>query len=157
MDIEKDIVKNNQSFNDSADSIKNGTIDAAFVVAGAPTSAVTELATSYDFNVLSIDAEHAAKLMDQYSYYTELTIPAGTYTCYNEDATTVSVMATLIARNDVPEDVVYNFVKGMFDNKDQITAGHEKGNYIDAETAVGGIGIPFHPGAEKYFKEINAL
>jgi len=157
MDIESDIVKNNQSFNDSADSIKNGTIDAAFVVAGAPTSAVTELATSYDFNVLSIDAEHAEKLMSQYSYYTTTTIPAGTYTCFNEDATTVSVMATLIARNDVPEDVVYNFVKGMFDNKDQITAGHEKGNYIDAQTAVNGIGIPFHPGAIKYFVEAGTM
>ena len=63
MDIEKDIKKNNQGFADSADSLKNGTIDAAFVVAGAPTVAVTELAATYDFNVLEIDAEHAAALL----------------------------------------------------------------------------------------------
>ena len=63
IDIENDISKNNQSFADSADSLKNGTIDAAFVVAGYPTTAVTELATTYDFNLLSLDEEHANQLM----------------------------------------------------------------------------------------------
>ena len=157
MDINKDIVKNNQSFADSADSIKNGTIDAAFVVAGAPTTAVQELATTYDFNVLSIDKEHAAKLMEDYDFYTNLTIPGGTYNCVADDVETVAVMATIVARNDVPEDTIYALVKGIFDNKDTIAANHEKGKLIDLETAVSGITIPFHPGAEKYFKEQGAL
>lgn len=157
MDIEKDIKKNNQGFADSADSLKNGTIDAAFVVAGAPTVAVTELAATYDFNVLEIDAEHAAKLMEEYDFYTTLTIPAGTYGPQKEDVDTVAVMATLVVRNDVPEDVIYAFVKGMFDYKDTIAQGHEKGELIDLETAVSGINIPFHKGAEKYFKEQGVL
>jgi TRAP transporter TAXI family solute receptor len=152
-----DIVVNNQSFADSADSIKNGTIDAAFVVAGAPTTAVTELATGYDFNLLSLDNAHIAALQSDYGFYTVVDIPGGTYSCVAGDVRTVAVMATIIARNDVPEDAVYALLKGMFDYKADITAGHAKGEAIDLETAVSGISIPFHPGAEKYFKEAGAL
>ena len=64
-----DIKVSNQSFADSADSLKNGTIDAAFVVAGYPTTAVTELATNFDFNLLAIDDDHAAKLQNDYGFY----------------------------------------------------------------------------------------
>lgn len=151
-----DIVVNNQNFADSADSLKNGTIDAAFVVAGAPTTAVTELASSFDFNVLGIDDEHVTILKDKYGFYTPVNIAGGTYACVSEDVQTVAVMATIIASNDLSEETVYNFVKALFDNKDEITAGHSKGELIDPKTAVSGISIPFHPGAEKYYAEIGA-
>ncbi len=157
IDINSDIVKNNQSFADSADSLKNGTIDAAFVVAGAPTTAVVELASTYDFNILEVDAEHAAQLQADYPFYTVTAIPGGTYGPVSEDVSTVSVMATYIASNDLSEDVVYAFVKGILDNKDAIAAGNAKGELIDIETAVSGINIPFHPGAQKYYEEVGAL
>ena len=95
--------------------------------------------------------------MEDYDFYTNLTIPGGTYNCVADDVETVAVMATIVARNDVPEDTIYALVKGIFDNKDTIAANHEKGKLIDLETAVSGITIPFHPGAEKYFKEQGAL
>lgn len=148
-----DITPNYQSFADSADSLKNGTIDAAFITAGAPTTAITELASSFSFNVLSIDDEHVEKLNSEYGFYTAVTIPGGTYSCVTEDVQTVAVMATVIASNDLPEDVVYAFLKGLFDNKDEISAGHAKGELLDVNTAVSGISIPFHPGAEKYYTE----
>lgn len=151
-----DIDVNNQSFADSADSLKNGTIDAAFVVAGAPTTAVTELSANYDFNVLSIDDDHIATLQEDYGFYTKDVIPAGTYDCVTEDVQTVAVMATIIASNDLSEDVVYAFTKALFEYKDDIAAGHTKGALLDTATAVSGISIPFHPGAEKYYTEIGA-
>lgn len=157
IDIEADIVKNNQSFADSADSLKNGTIDAAFVVAGYPTTAVSELSSTYDFNVLPVDQEHADALMGDYGFYTYGTIPANTYSCVTEDVPAVAVMATIIARNDIPEDAIYALVKGIFDNQADITAGHAKGAELNLETAVSGIDIPFHPGAQKYFTEVGAL
>ena len=155
IDIENDITKNNQSFADSADSLKNGTIDAAFIVAGYPTTAVTELATTYDFNLLAVDEEHANKLMEEYGFYTYDKIPAGTYSCVTEDIPAMAVMATIIARNDVSEDVIYALIKGIFDNQEQIAAGNTKGNELDMEKAVSGISIPFHPGAVKFFTENN--
>ena len=157
IDIDKDIVKNNQSFADSADSLKNGTIDAAFVVAGYPTTAISELASTYSFNLLPIDEEHANALMDQYGFYTYGEIPGGTYGPVADATPAVAVMATIIARNDVPEDAIYNFVKGVFDYQEDISAAHDKGKELSLETAVSGIDIDFHPGAAKYFTEQGAM
>ena len=157
IDIESDIEKNNQGFADSADSLKNGTIDAAFVVAGYPTTAVSELASTYDFNILAVDEEHANALMSEYGFYTYGVIPGGTYGPVAEDVPAVAVMATIIARNDVPEDTIYALVKGIFDNQEEIAVAHAKGAELSVETAVSGIDIPFHPGATKYFTEVGAM
>ena len=148
-----DINVSNQSFADSADSLKNGTIDAAFVVAGYPTTAVTELATNFDFNLLAVDADHAAKLQSDYGFYYYGVIPGGTYKGVDEDVPAVAVMATIIASNKVSEDAVYAFLKGLFDYKADITAGHVKGNELDLNTAVSGVSIPWHKGAVKFFSE----
>ena len=148
-----DIKVSNQSFADSADSLKNGTIDAAFVVAGYPTTAVTELATNFNFNLLAVDAEHAAALQADYGFYYYGVIPGGTYKPVADDVPAVAVMATIVASNKVPADVVYAFVKGLFDYKDDITAGHAKGAELDLNTAVSGVSIPWHDGAAKFYKE----
>jgi len=152
-----DINVSNQSFADSADSLKNGTIDAAFVVAGTPTTAVTELSANTDFNLLGVDDAHADALKADYGFYTTVNIPAGTYSCVASDVQSVAVMATIVARNDVSEDVIYQFTKGLFEYKDDIAAGHSKGAELDVNTAVSGISIPFHAGAEKYYKEVGVL
>ena len=148
-----DINVSNQSFADSCDSLKNGTIDAAFVVAGYPTTAVTELATSYDFSLVAVDDEHVADLQKDYGFYFYGAIPGGTYSCVAEDVPAVAVMATIVASNDLSEDVVYAFVKGLLDYKADITAAHVKGAELDLDTAVSGVSIPWHPGAAKYFAE----
>ncbi len=148
-----DIKVSNQSFADSADSLKNGTIDAAFVVAGYPTTAVTELATNFNFNLLAVDEAHAAKLQSDYGFYYYGVIPGGTYAPVANDVPAVAVMATIVASNKVPADVVYAFVKGLFDYKADISAGHAKGNELDLNTAVSGVSIPWHEGAAKFYKE----
>ena len=148
-----DIKVSNQSFADSADSLKNGTIDAAFVVAGYPTTAVTELATNFNFNLLAVDAEHAAALQADYGFYYYGVIPGGTYSPVANDVPAVAVMATIVASNKVSEDVIYAFVKGLFDYKDDITAGHVKGNELDLNTAISGVSIPWHAGAAKFYTE----
>ena len=143
----------NASFGDSADSLKDGKIDAAFIVAGAPTTAVVDLATTKEISLVQLDEEHIAALQENYDFYTPTTIPAGTYNGVTEDATTVSVRATLIASNSVSEDAVYELLKAMFDNKDDLVAGHAKFEFLNLEDAVKGISVPFHPGAVKYYEE----
>ena len=143
----------NASFGDSADSLKDGKIDAAFIVAGAPTTAVVDLATTKDVSLVQLDEEHIKKLQENYDFYTETVIPADTYKGVSEDATTVSVRATLIASNDVSEDAVYELLKAMFDNQKDLIAGHAKFEFLNLEDAVKGISVPFHPGAKKYFEE----
>lgn len=155
IDIEKDIVKNNQSFADSCDSLKNGTLDAAFLTAGHPTVAVTELASNYDFNILNIDEAHADQLISKYSFYTKVNIPKDSYSVLNSDVHTVAVMATFIASNNLDDNSVYAFTKGLFEEKANFN--HQKAELIDVNTAISGIPIPFHPGAEKYYREIGVL
>ena len=123
-----DITVNNASFGDSADSLKDGKIDAAFVVAGAPTTAVVDLSTAAQVYVIPVDGAERDSLMKDYAFYTKTTIPAGTYKGQDADVETVSVRATLIAADDVSEDAVYELVKAMFDNQEELVKGHEKFN-----------------------------
>jgi TRAP transporter TAXI family solute receptor len=143
----------NASFGDSADSLKDGKIDAAFIVAGAPTTAVVDLATTKAIHLVQLDEDHIKTLQDKYDFYTATTIPAGTYDGVEEDATTVSVRATLIASNNVSEDAVYELLKAMFDNQEDLIAGHAKFEFLNLEDAVKGISVPFHAGAKKYYEE----
>ncbi len=76
---ENDIKPTYQSFGDSADALKNGQIDAAFIVAGAPTTAVTDLATTKDTYLVSLDDEHVTKLLETSDYYTKTVIAKDVY------------------------------------------------------------------------------
>ena len=152
---EKDIVPQYQSFGDSADALKDGKIDAAFIVAGAPTPAIQELCTSAKAYLVPIDGAVATKLMNDSPYYTTYKIPAGTYDGQDADVTTVTVKATLIVSTSASEETVYNITKAIFDNIDTITAAHAKGAELSLENATSGMTAPFHKGAAKYFAEKN--
>ena len=150
---EDDIKAQYQSFADSADALKDGKIDAAFIVAGAPTPAITELCTTNNAYLVPIDGDVAAKLMADCPFYTTYTIPAGTYAGQTEDVTTVTVKATLIVSADASEEDVYKLTAAIFDNIDAITAENAKGAELSIENATSGMTVPFHAGAAKYFSE----
>lgn len=150
---EKDINAQYQSFADSADALKDGKIDAAFIVAGPPTPAITELCTTNDAYLVPIDGEIAKKLMEECPFYTVHDIPAGTYEGQTEDVKTVTVKATLIVSADATEDDVYKLTAAIFDNAEAITAENAKGAELSIENATSGMAAPFHAGAAKYFAE----
>lgn len=147
---ESDIKAEYLNFGDSADSLKDGKIDAAFVVAGAPTPAVQDLGTGKQVYLVSIDSEHMANLIKNCPYYKEYTIAKDVYNT-PEDVTTVAVAAVVIAKNDVSDAAIYNFVSAIFDNIDDI--GHAKKSELSLEFASSMTGVPYHPGAAKYFAE----
>lgn len=150
---EQDIKAQYQSFADSADALKDGKIDAAFIVAGAPTAAITELCTTNDAFLVPIDGDIAAKLMADSPFYTAYTVPAGTYAGQDADVQTVTVKATLIVSANADEEQVYNLTKAIFDNAAAIAAENGKGAELSVENATTGMTVPFHPGAAKYFAE----
>ncbi|MDO4492341.1 MAG: TAXI family TRAP transporter solute-binding subunit [Clostridia bacterium] len=152
LDVDKDINATYQSFGDSAEALQDGKIDAAFIVSGAPTTAVTSLAATKPVNLVAIDAEHADALIAASPYYSKATIAKETYGM-PEDVTTVAVGAVVIARDDVSEADVYNFLYGVFENLDSITAAHAKGAELSLEFAASYGAVPYHPGAVKYFAE----
>jgi len=153
IDMETDITKSNLSFADSCDKLKNGGLDAAFITAGHPTTAVTELATNFDFNILPIDDSHANALIKQYGFYTKVNITKDSYSVLNNDVQTVAVMATYIANNNLDKETVYAFTKALFEEKENFN--HQKAQLLDPKTGISGISIPFHEGALEYYKELN--
>ncbi len=147
---EADINPQYLSFGDSAEALKDGKIDAAFVVAGAPTTAVTQLTASKDVYLVSLDDEHIDALLASSPYYSKYVIPAATYNM-PEDATTVAVGAVVIARDDVSADDVYNFVSAIFENIDSLA--HDKAKELNLDFAASVTSVPYHAGAAKYFAE----
>lgn len=144
------------SYSDSADGMKDGTVDAAFCVSGAPTTALVELAATANkpLNIITLEDEHINNLMKDYAFYTKIVIPAGTYDGLDRDVTTVSVRAMLIVSNDVSEDVVYELMNAMYiDEVDAMKASHGKLAELDPATATNGVSVPYHPGAVKFFAD----
>ena len=148
-----DITVVNGSFSEAAYGMQDGSIDAAFIVAGAPTAAIEELAETSRMKLIPLDEEHRTALQGNYDFYTDSVIPAGTYVGVDEDVSTVSVRAALVASNEVGESVVYEFVKALFDNKDALSEMNAKFEFLNPEDAVKGMDVPFHAGAKKYFEE----
>ena len=150
---ESDINAQYQSFGDSTDALKDGKIDAAFIVAGAPTPAITELCTTNSAYLVPIDGDVAEAMMASCPFYTVYAIPAGTYPGQDEDVNTVTVKATLIVSEKASEKDVYNLTKAIFDNMDAIAKENGKGAELSIENATSGMTAPFHAGAAKYFAE----
>ena len=150
---ETDINAQYQSFADSADALKDGKIDAAFIVAGAPTPAITELCTTNSAYLVPIDGAVADAMMASSPFYTTYVIPAGTYPGQDSDVTTVTVKATLIVDAKASDDAVYNLTKAIFDNAADIAKENGKGAELSLDNATSGMTAPFHKGAAKYFAE----
>ena len=150
---EDDIKAQYQSFGDSADALKDGKIDAAFIVAGAPTPAITELCTTNSAYLVPIDGDVADAMMAACPFYTAYSIPAGTYPGQDTDVTTVTVKATLIVSASASEDDVYKITAAIFDNAADIAKENGKGAELSLENATTGMTAPFHKGAAKYFAE----
>lgn len=150
---ESDITPQYQSFSDSTDALKDGKIDAAFIVAGAPTPAITELCTTNNAYLVPIDGDVSAKLIETCPFYTVYAMPAGTYPGQTSEVKTVTVKATLIVSAKADETQVYNLTKAIFDNMSDIAKENGKGSELSIANATSGMTVPFHAGAAKYFAE----
>ena len=148
-----DITPSYQSFGDSADSLTNGQIDAAFIVSGAPTAAITNLSTNKQAYLVALDDAHVAKLVASSPYYSKYVIKAGTYKGIDTDITTVAVGAVILVRDDVSEDQVYAITARLFDNLKALEASHAKFAEMSIEFGASVTSVPYHPGAAKYFQE----
>lgn len=147
----KDINPQYLNFNEAAGSLKDGNVDAAFVTAGHPTSAIMDIAAQHKVVLIPIDDDKATSLIKKYPFYAKVTIPAGTYSGVEGETKAVAVMAMLAVSSKMSDDTAYQLVKTMYANTDRIKAAHKVGEKIKKETAKEGMSIPLHPGAQKFF------
>ena len=148
-----DIKPQYQSFDASKEALKDGMIDAAFIVAGAPTSAITELATTNTVYFVPIDGELREKIMAEHPYYTAMDIPADTYPGQSGAVGTITVKATVIVSDTLSDDIVFQLTSSIFDHIKDITAENAKGSELSLENATSGMEAPFHTGAARYYAQ----
>ena len=152
-----DINEFNLGFGSSADAMRDGMIDAFFVTAATPNTAIQELSVSRDIRLLNIADDVIAALIADYPFYVRVVVDSSDYAWLAEPVVTVAVQATLIASTDMDEQHAFDIVRSLIENAAEVEQGHARGAYITAENAVQSISVPFHPGAERFFREIGAL
>jgi TRAP transporter TAXI family solute receptor len=154
-DIKPEYIKPNQA----GDKLKDGALDAFFFVGGAPAGAIAELASSgTGIELVPLSGPQADALRRTNPYLAVDTIAAGTY----KDVPAVQTMAMgaqWVTSAKADAETVYQITKALYGKaaQDTLAAGHAKGKFITKENAVKGVGIPFHPGAERFYKEAGLL
>jgi TRAP transporter TAXI family solute receptor len=138
----------------AAEMMKNGQVDAAFWTGGAPTAAITDLATTSDIYIVPIAGAERTKLSNMSSFYAAYTMPGNTYRGVTAPTETVTVMSMLIVNKAITTDDVYNLCKAMYDGSNPINKyPHSVAKNITKTSALIGMSVPLHPGAQKYFDE----
>ena len=141
------------NFASTALRIQEGELDAGVVLAGYPTAAVEALGSRVDINLVAFEDGLLEKLSDAYSFFTRGVIPAGTYSGIDHDTPTITVRALLVADSNLPDDLVYDITRAIFENLEELTPVHPKAEMISLENALHGASIPVHPGAARFFAE----
>jgi TRAP transporter TAXI family solute receptor len=155
---EKDITPEYLKPGPSGEKMRDGSLDAFFFVGGFPAGAITELAASTAITLVPVSGPEAEKLIADNQFFATNTVPAETYTGVPE-MQTISVAAQWVTSAKQSDELVYNITKALWSDgtRKALDAGHAKGKQITKEGAVTSAGIPFHPGAEKFYKEAGIL
>lgn len=145
------------TFTDAADMLQNGTIDGAWIMSGAPASAVTQAATA-GCRLVDIDAAILSALQAKFPWYASFTIPAGTYPNQDKDVHTTAIKMVMFCRGDLDEETVYDLTKTLWENIGALGEAQVNLRGLTAAAAVKDIaGLPLHAGAQKYYAEVGVL
>jgi uncharacterized protein len=125
---------------------------------GHPNGSIQEATTTTDAKLVPVTGAEVDQLVEKNQYYTKATIPGGMYRGSPDDVDTFGVRATFVTSADVPEEVVYEVTKAVFENFEDFKQLHPAFATLEKEEIVtGGLSAPMHPGAEKYFKEAGLM
>ena len=142
-------------FGESVELMKNRQLDATLQSAGLGVASIRDLANSIDIVVVAIPLDVVAKINDP--AYISGEIPAGTYQGQDTPVVTAAVNNILVTSSDLPDELVYQMTKAMFDHLADMVAAHSAAKAISLDTAAKGLPIPLHPGAQRFYKEKGVL
>ncbi|MBE0558057.1 MAG: TAXI family TRAP transporter solute-binding subunit, partial [Proteobacteria bacterium] len=151
-------------FSGAAQRLQDKQADVTFTTAGWPTAAITELAMSTDVILVPIEDAMITKLTKMFPFYSKVVIPKDTYKGMKKDVATITTMAQWVVDGQVPEELVYQLTKALWEKSkdgmsgaDVMAKAHAKGRDVQLKTALKGMAIPLHPGAIRYYKEVKLI
>lgn len=143
------------SFGESVELMKNHQLDATLLSAGLGVSAIRDLASTTAITIVEVPKETVAAINDP--VFIPTTVPAGSYDGVTKDVPTVAIRNILVTRSDLPDDLVYQMTKSMFDHRADLLSAHSAAQGITLQEATSGLPLPLHPGAEKFYREAGIL
>jgi len=133
-------------------------LDAFFIVAGHPVSSIRELARSTQITIVPIKGDAQRRLLEEFAFFSEGFIEAGAYRGV-EQTPTITVNALWVTHASKDDELIYDITRNLWSERSRrmLDAGHPKGASITRDTALNGVGIPFHDGARRYYREAGLL
>ncbi|MDG3040600.1 TAXI family TRAP transporter solute-binding subunit [Roseicyclus marinus] len=152
-----DIEEQRLNFNETADALANGDIDAGFWSVGAPTSSILNLSTTNNIVIIELDAAQldAARAAD--ATFAVTTLAGGTYTGVDNDITVLGIPNVLVVSEEMSDDLAYAITRAMFENITDLQAVHPAANETTVEFTIAATPVPLHPGAIRYYEEIGTM
>lgn len=141
----------------AADLLKDGHIDWAHFPLGVPGSTVLDLALTTKINIIPIEGAFRDTLIKNFPFYIPYTLPGGTYNGFPDPIETAACVITFVCDEKVPADLVYEITKTVWENLAEAQKINKAMAWMNPKNAFSGIGVPLHPGAEKYYKEIGII
>ena len=151
-----DIEEQRLNFNETADALANGDIDAGFWSVGAPTSAILNLATTQSIRIIGLSDDEIAATRRADPIFARATLPGGTYNGVEGDVAVLGVPNLLVASADMPDDLAYAITRALFEHLGQLSTIHPAARQITVEFSLDSMPIPLHPGAVRYYREQGA-
>ena len=144
------------NFNETADALRDGDIDAGVWSVGPPTSSIMSLAASRDINLLSFSEEERKAAIEREPVFASYTLAGGTYDGVADDTQTLGIPNVLVVNSDMSDDLAYNLTKLLFEKKEDLVAVHKAAEDLTVDFTLEATPVPLHPGAIRYFEEIGA-
>ncbi|MFP4043127.1 MAG: TAXI family TRAP transporter solute-binding subunit [Rhodosalinus sp.] len=151
-----DIDAQRLNFNETADALRDGDIDAGFWSVGPPTSSIMNLAATRDIRLVPLSDEEVQAGIDQHGTFAAYSLRAGIYEGVEEAVPTIAVPNVLVVHADMDEDLAYQITMNMFENVDELIAVHPAANDTTVDFSLGATPIPMHAGALRYYEETGA-
>lgn len=153
----RDIKPEYLSYSEQIDALKDGNIDVAVIMTVAPGATIVQMAAQDKIRLIPIEKAMVDKIVADNEIYKPVTLPAGTYEGVDMDISTVNSPGWFVVQKSMSEDLVYNIVKTITENFDELQQANAEFKVLTKEMMPETLGIPLHPGAEKYFKEVGLL
>ncbi|MEA2119842.1 TAXI family TRAP transporter solute-binding subunit [Halovibrio sp. HP20-50] len=144
------------NFNETADAIRDGDIDAGFWSVGPPTSSILNLAATRDIRLIGLSDEEIANAQEEEAVFSRYELAAGMYDGMDEAVQTIGIPNVLVVNADMDEELAYQLTQLLFENTDELIAVHPAANDTTVEFTMASTPVPLHPGALRYFEEVGA-